>query len=134
MDDRDLGVIVAVATVIRINFETHGVVAAGLFQDEALPSVEALGIYQMKINRIVRQFNKMRRPSDAAGAMVWSYSLRCLNVPELRPLGREMWAQLSRGLPHVEEALKDGEEQKGEPLFRQVWDEWSMIPVGLEPE
>ncbi len=134
MDARDMGAIVAIATAIRVNLETHGVIPEDVFQDTDLPSVEALGILQMKINKVSRQFTKLGLPSDTAGAMVWSYSLRCLNVPELRPLGREMWAELRRGFPHVKDALEDGEARKGEPFPKRVWREWNLIPLGLEPE
>ena len=133
MGNRDIGVILAVATVIRINLETHGVIAEGVFTDGPLPSTETLGKYQLEINKLARQFRKMGLDSDSAGAMVWSYTLRCLNVPELRPLGNDLWAELKRGFPHVEGALKEGEAEKGKPFPEWVWAEWGMIPAGLDP-
>ncbi len=133
MGDHDIGAIVAIATVIRINLETHGVIAEGVFSDGPMPSAETLGGYQLEINRLARQFRRMGLASDSAAAMVWSYTFRCLNVPELRPLGNELWAELKRGFPHVEEALKKGEAEKGEPFPERVWAEWSMIPAGLDP-
>ena len=132
MGDKDLGAIVAIATVLRINFESHDVLVRDVFGDGALPSVETLGKYQLEINRLSRQFGKMGLASDAAAAMIWSYTLRCLNVPELRPLGLDMWTELKRGFPHVEEALKAGEEEKDEKFPARVWAEWKMIPVGFE--
>ncbi len=132
--DRDLGVILAVATAIRINMETYGVLPRRVFTDGEMPSTEALGLYQMHINKVARQFRRQRKLADSAGAMVWSYSLRCLNVPEFRPFGRRMWGELLRGYPHVEEVLAEGEAQRGEPFSKRVWKEWRMIPVGLEPE
>ena len=134
MEDEELGVLVAVIAAVRANFETQGVLPEGLFADTALPSVEALGVHQMKINRVARQFARMGRKTDSAAAMVLSYSLRCLNVPELRPLGRRMWAALGRGFAFAEEALRDGEEERGAPFPARVWKEWRDIPVGLEPE
>jgi hypothetical protein len=132
MGDKDLGAMVAIATVLRVNFETHDVLALGVFGDGALPSTETLGRYQLEINRLSRQFRKMGLASDSAAAMVWSYTLRCLNVPELRPLGLEMWGELKRGFPYVEEALRYGEEKKDEEFPARVWAEWKMIPVGFE--
>ena len=132
MGDRDIGAIVAIATVIRINMETHGVIAKGVFTDGSLPSTETLGVYQLEINKLARQFRRMGLASDSAGAMVWSYTLRCLNVPELRQLGNELWAELKRGFPHVEDALKEGEAAKGESFPERVWAEWGMIPAGLD--
>lgn len=132
MGDKDLGVIVVIATVLRINFEFHDVLAPDVFGVGALPSTETLGKYQLEINRLSRQFRKMGLASDAVAAMVWSYTLRCLNVPELRPLGVEMWSELKRGFPHVEEALRYGEGKKDEEFPARVWAEWKMIPVGFE--
>ena len=131
--DRDVGLLLAVATVIRVNMETHGVLPQGLFEEDEMPSTEALATLQMRINRVSGQFVRMGSGLDATGALVWSYSLRCLNVPELRPLGRAIWTELTRGHPHVESALKAGEEQTGRPYARRVWREWDRIPVGLEP-
>lgn len=134
MPDEDLGVILAVATVIRINMENEGFIPKGLFSEDALPSSNDLGKYQMELNNLVRDFNRARQPTDAVSALLISYSLRCLNVADLRGSGREMWGALSRGFPMVERALKLGEEQKGEPFPERVWQESSQIPVGLEPE
>ena len=80
--DRDLGFIVGIATVVRVNMETHGVLPQELFQRETLSPSQELGVLQMRLNKVIRQFVKMRRQADATGAMVWSYSLRCLNVPD----------------------------------------------------
>ena len=131
MSDEDIGTVVAVATVIRVNFETHDVIPDDVFEDGLLPPAETLGGYQLAINRLVRKFRKMGLTTDVMGAMVWSYTLRCLNVPQLRELGLQMWAELRRGFPHVEKALKKGEEEKGEPLPERVWAEWKSVPAGF---
>ncbi|MEE8392800.1 MAG: hypothetical protein V3R66_00530 [Rhodospirillales bacterium] len=133
MDGHGLGTVVAVAAVIRYNFETHGVIPKNLFFENTLSSPEVLGISQMKINKLARKFTRMGRPVDYMGAMVWSYTLRCLNVPELRPLGARMWSVLSRGFPYVGEALKEGEEDKGEPFAERIWEESKKVPFGFEP-
>lgn len=132
MSDENMGAVVAIASVIRINFETNGVVQENIFSDGVLPDVEALGIYQFKINKVARKFRKMGLAADSMGAMVWSYTLRCLNVPELRPLGMAMWVELSRGFPYAKDILKKGEKEKGEPFPDRVWKEWKRIPVGFE--
>ncbi len=134
MPDEDIGVILAVATVIRVNMENEGFLPQGLFRDEALPSPNDMGKYQMELNQLVRDFNRIRQPTDAVGTLVISYSLQCLNVADLRGTGRAMWSELKRGLPHTGEALKKGEEEKGEPFDKRVWQEWHQIPVGLEPD
>ncbi len=131
MSDEDIGTVVAVATVIRINFESHGVIPEDVFEDGPLPTAETLGGYQLAINRLIRKFRKMGLTTDVMGAMVWSYTLRCLNVPQLRELGLQMWVELRRGFPHVEKALKKGEQEKGEPFPERVWAEWKSVPAGF---
>lgn len=134
MTDEDMGVVIAVATVIRVSMEEEGFLPKGLFKEPKMPSSFAFGRYQMDLNKLVRQFNRLGQPTDGVGALVISYSLRCLNVPDLRECGRDMWEVLSRGFPYAEKALKDGEEAKGEPFPKQVWTEWRSIPLGLDPE
>ncbi|MDX9859696.1 MAG: hypothetical protein RBS99_02155 [Rhodospirillales bacterium] len=131
--DRDIGVIVGIAAVVRVNMETHGVLPAGLFGRQALAPGRELGVLQMRLNRVARDFVKGRQAADASGVLVWSYSLRCLNLPGLIPLGRAMWAELARGFPHVEDALDEGEERNGRPFDDRVWKEWRLIPPGLDP-
>ncbi len=131
MSDEDIGTVIAVATVIRINFEAHDVIPEDVFEDGPLPTTETLGRYQLAINRLVRKFRKMGLTTDVMGAMIWSYTLRCLNVPELRELGLQMWAELRRGFPHVEEALRKGEEEKDELFPERVWAEWKSVPAGF---
>jgi len=133
MTDQDIGVILAVSTVIRINMENEGYLPKGLYTDQSLPTTTELGRYQMDLNKLVRDFNRMKQHTDAVGTLLISYSLRCLNVPEVRDLGRDIWAEIERGVDHVEPALKQGEEEKGEPFPTRAWQEWRQIPVGLEP-
>lgn len=133
LGDRDVAVILAVATAVRVNMEENGVVPAGIFHDQTMPESEALARCQLSINKLVGQFERLGKPLDAAGARVWTYSLRALNVAGLRPLGRALWAELVRGFPHVEAALRDGEAERGRAFPERVWGECRRVPAGLEP-
>jgi hypothetical protein len=133
MTDQDMGVIVAVATVLRVNMEKEGYLQKDLFGDTPLPDVNTLGRYQMDLNKLTRDFNRKGQPTDAIATLVISYTIRCLNSLELRDEGRELWRQLERGFPLAEQALIDGEKTKGEAFLKDVWTEWQRIPVGLEP-
>ena len=75
---RDIGVVVAVANVVRVNMENHGVLPEGLLWEGALPSAEELGEYQLQLNKLARDFARKGLGVDSAAAMVWSYSLRSL--------------------------------------------------------
>ena len=133
MTDEDMGVVIAVATVIRVSMEKEGFLPKGLFNESTLPSSVALSNYQVDLHKLVRRFNKQGQPTDGVAALVISHSLQSLNVPDLREHGRDMWQTLSRGFPHAEKALREGEEAKGKPFPKRVWKEWRTIPLGLKP-
>jgi hypothetical protein len=133
MADEDLGVVVAVATVIRVDLEEKGHIPEHLFGDTQLPSPKELNRVQFALQDLVRQFNKLQQHTDAVATLAISYSIRCLNVPGMRDSGRHMWEVLARGFPHAEEVLKTGEKNRDEPLPQRVWQEWNQIPCGLEP-
>jgi len=59
----------------------------------------------MKVRRMINEVQE-KEPTTAAGLMVWLHTLRATQTPEVRPKAREMWAQLQRGLPYVEEAAE----------------------------
>lgn len=130
--DRSLGALLAIATVVRVNLEAHQVVPEGVFWNPPDDS-EQLGLMQVRINGIIRQFLKEGNGVDATACRLWSLSLRCMNVPEYRDLGRAIWAEMRRGHPYVEAALRAGEETKGGAFDSRVWDEWRRAPSGLEP-
>ena len=131
MTDEDMGVVIAVQTVIRVNMEKEGFFPEGLFKELRLSSSTALGRNQVNLNKLVRQFNKQGPPTDGVAALVIFYALRCLTMHGLREYGRAMSGVLSRGFPYAEKTLKDGEKAKGEPFQKQVWAEWRTIPLGL---
>ena len=133
MTDDDLAIIVAVATVVRVNMEDKGFLPQGLFFGNDMPPAADLGRYQIDIIKVVKQFNRRRQPTDAMATMVLAHSLRCLFTPELRAEGRTIWRELSRGFAAAEQALGDGEIKKGESFPRRVWRELEKIPLGLEP-
>ena len=59
----------------------------------------------IRLNQMVRAAQK-EQSAGAAGLMVWLHTLRASDTPELRLLGREMWAQLARGIPHAKDAAE----------------------------
>lgn len=133
LNDTDMGVVLAVTTVIRVNMQKETLLPKDIYTAKTLPPAGQLGRFQLDLNKLAGQFNKRGQPTDALGTLVISYSLRCLNVPEFRHLGSEMWTELKRGYASVETALVDGEETKGEKFPKGVWKAWQEIPVGLEP-
>lgn len=132
MEPSDLGTLLAIATVVRINMEQHGVLPEGALFGMEPPSREALGRYQLRLNKHARDFARMGLDTDSVATLVWSYSMRCLNVDDLRPLGRRLWRALARGFPHVEAALARGQAERGAPLPERARSEWKRLPAGFE--
>jgi len=83
----------------------------------------------MKVRQMIREAQE-KEPTMAAGLMVWLHTLRATQTPEVRPKAREMWAQLERGLPYVEEAAETLQIVTGYALQTQGAD---RIPQNLRP-
>jgi len=133
MSAAELGVLVALATVVRINMRNAGHLPdAALDAAGGLPPEKQLAA-QLKMSNLVRQFQQLGQPSDAAGAMIWSHSMRAGATPELRLLGRQMWGELSRGFAHAPEAIENIVALSPNPLPPEVTYQYDFIPPGLEP-
>jgi hypothetical protein len=56
-----------------------------------------------KIVELLVEVRKRCDPALVTGLMVWLHTFRATTIPHLRLKGREMWAQLMRGMPHVDD-------------------------------
>lgn len=133
MTDEDMGVLIAVATVIRVNLEDQNHLPKGFFENSKLPPPQVLSKNILDLAKLARHFERLGQTTDAIAAIAVLNTVRCLNGAELRGLGCQMWTELARGMPFVERALSDGEAKKGEPFPKRVWSEWKKLPAGLEP-
>lgn len=133
MDEENLGLIVAATTVMRIKLEDHGYLPRELFFDSHMPAPEKLGRYQLDLDKLTRDFKRLRQHTDAVAAVILALSLRSLYTPEIRPLGRDMWGELMRGFDQVEEKMKLAQEHNEEPFPERAWTEWNRVPAGLQP-
>ena len=136
-DDKEIATMLVVANIVRLNL-----LQMGKIPEAALD----LSIYRDKdtemqcdmctigVNSIIKQFQSLNQPSDALGAMIWLHSVRALNVPELRILGKSMWAELSRGFPYLEDAVQQMRDVIGTRVPPNIDDEVSFVPNGLEPQ
>lgn len=135
-DNWEIASMLVVANALRLNL-----IKMGKIPEAALDfSISRDDETQMKCDlcsvalaSAVNQFQKMGQPSDAFGAMVWLHSVRALNTPEIRSLGREMWGELIRGFPFVDEPLEEMKRLVGNRLAEDLQYELMFIPRGLEP-
>lgn len=124
---------VAMATMLRLGLESIGKLPRFTI-DLSLPRDQyQADMTQLYLSQAVKEFQKMGQPTDAYAAMVWLHSVRALNIPEVRYLGRAMWGQLQRGFGDAADATIDICTMIGRAVPANIHDEVRFIPVGLEP-
>lgn len=131
IDDKEVGMLVGIATIIRMNLDEHGYVSGHVFNIES--SMEAQAQAEEFLLDLIKRFQKRGQRTDAAGAMVWLHTLRAFTSPETITMGREMWKELSRGFPHVKDSLERIKGLKGNSIPTEAYRECLFIPPGLEP-
>jgi hypothetical protein len=128
----ELGALLVIANTIRLNLEALGRLPnsaldissyRGTVEDDMIPVV---------IGKFIKEFQSQGQPTDAAGAMVWFHSVRAIQNPEVRFLGREMWAELSRGFKYVEQKAEELR-AAGVRVAIDIEQQAFFVPSGLEP-
>ena len=125
-DGSELGMVVACATNWRHELGQDG-------WDLLEPSL-CLATDPMITFRLTKAIQKLQhdgRPELAVGLMVWVHTLRASTRLQLRSLGRDMWRELSRGFPHVDEAAVGTFRIMGTAFDTRNSDQF---PSGLTPE
>ena len=98
MDGSEIGVVVAVATHVR-----HQLEAQGHNPTDPIAYTAINPEFALLLSRTAISLQKQQRLQDAAAFMVWLHTARAAIRLELRSLGRDLWRELARGFPHVEE-------------------------------
>ncbi|HEY9036656.1 MAG TPA: hypothetical protein VIM96_08090 [Pseudomonadales bacterium] len=83
------------------------------------------------LNTTIRQLQKETFMLEAGGFMVWLHTFRGAARLELRGLTRSMWGELSRGMPHVEQAALSHLKLTGNVFSI---DDFDRFPQGMTPE
>lgn len=127
VDSSELGLPVALATAYR-HLVRRNVGIDLLFPATALISEPTICT---RLNREIQELQRQRQFAGLAAGMIWLHSLRAMQSLELRPHGRELWRQLSRGFPHVLNSADDHALLTGVLLEIEDYDQ---IPDGLGPQ
>ena len=98
MDSAELGHVVAIATHWR-----HGLEDMGHNLMDPIIYAEQNPGFAAFLSASVANAQKADRRQDAAALLVWLHTTRAGRRLELRGLGREMWGELARGFPFVED-------------------------------
>jgi hypothetical protein len=126
MDGAEIGNVVAVATHFRHSLEDDG--------HDPMDPIAYVAVnpgFLLFLSTTANRLKKQRKEQEAAAFMIWTNTARAGARLELRGLGREMWRELSRGFPHVEEAARDFRFRTGIGL--NIVDA-EQFPLGLTPE
>lgn len=125
MDGTEIGFVLANATHIR-----HGLEAQGHVLLDPMCYTAINPGFTLTLSRTVIDLQKDKQFSDAAAFMVWVHTLRAANTLSLRQQGRNMWAELSRGFPHVPHAASELSLLTGKQV---VFKDFDSYPLGLTP-
>lgn len=127
MSGSELGMLLAVATNTRHVLEQrYGV---NLLDPMMLETVDPNFVFTL--HGIIKELQRSGDTAEAAGVMVWLFTVRCSSAAEMRSRGRLLWKTLQRGFPHVDD-------QAAEMAMLGArypnTDGFDIFPSGLEPE
>ena len=128
----ELGMLVAIATILRMNLRREGSLPDALFDfgPDAPDDIQIAALLGMP--KLIRVFQKEGQLSDASRLMLWFHTARALVLyPELRNHARAMWREVIRGFDCAEEALNDIGNVTGEPVPREAYEMFSFVPPAL---
>ena len=132
MSDPEIGMLLALATAIRLNLRNENVDIASLLSGDGLSPSEAELDALVRLPRLIKECQREGQMSDAAALMVWYHSLRIAALyPELRIKGREVWVELCRGFDFAEDAVDDLEFMIGKKLPVNVSEEYRFVPYAF---
>jgi hypothetical protein len=103
MDGPEIGYVLAIATHIR-----HGMEGDGHNVMDPIVYTSQNPSFALYLSRMIIEAQKQGRNPEAAALMIWLHTMRAGIRIELRSLARELWSQLERGFPYVEQALVAG--------------------------
>lgn len=127
MNSSEVAMLLCMATHLRHQIEQE----KGIDLLDPINTYAAQPTVVMYINGLIRSFQKNNHRADAAGAMVWLFTLRAGADPALRGLGRRLWRELARGVPLADEAETDFYGLTNIILDTRGRDQ---IPLGLEAQ
>ena len=128
-NDHEMGMLVAVATLIRVNLADNGGLPKAVLAGSGTP--REFKNSQLYMTNLIREFQKRDQPFDAAGGMVWLHSLKVQNYPELTQRMLEVWSELKRGFPLAEEKFKEIAKLTGKKTPKSALKGYAYLPSGI---
>ena len=115
-DDDDVGMVVAIATIIRMQILRKSDLLQEVLDSGYSAPPGKLSDILLNLSSLAKDLQKDGRTHDLTGVAVWLHTLRCFAHPEFQDYGRAMWAEMSRGIDYVDHALDGLEELLGNSI------------------
>lgn len=96
-DGEELGLPLAMALDLRNTIRRES--NLDLLYPAAVLQIDPFAI--LPLARKVKQQQAAGDLLSAAATIIWVHTLRAMTSHELRPYGRQLWGELSRGFPHI---------------------------------
>ena len=135
MDEGAIGSLVVGANWVRKNLEQHGQIPNSILTIGPVMDTLKCNQASLEISKAIKNHQQQGNNHLASFMMVWMHSLRSLSSLELVPLGKEMWAELERGFPFIDNGFQTVSALSsvlGLDISESILEECSFIPMGLE--
>ncbi len=125
-DDEEVGL----ALVLTSNYAQKYLKDTGIDLYEPAVAVQLNPYITFEFSTKIEKYQSEGDNISAAPLLAWGHTLRAITNHQVRDLGREMWGELQRGLPYIDEKI-----EAVEIVFGEVADisRAKDIPVGLTP-
>jgi hypothetical protein len=129
--ETDRGVIVISATMMRYKLQYDGILSFDIFEGPA--GIKNKNSYErsqvaLKISQFIERCQREGRSQDAQAAMVWGHAVRGLVTPEIVPIVKDIWVELSKGFPYADDGIAMHEMLSGDSVPQTVADNFNFIP------
>ena len=99
LDNESVGLLLAISMHHR-----NAISGTGTDLHDLAGVAAAAPMYQHELAKAVNVLAREKRFQDSMGLQVWVHSLRAARDRNLHDVGRDIWRELARGLPHVAKA------------------------------
>jgi hypothetical protein len=126
MDAAEIGLVLAVAADVR---NAVPVLNETLFDLHALAGPDSM-MLPLQMSQRIQELQRQKLFVAAAAWMVWLHTVHAAQHQQLRYLAKQMWGELERGFPYVEDCAQEFEAVGNGTL---VTIRGTEFPAGLNP-
>ena len=103
VSDSAMGGLLVGASAVRYQLIKADKVSKSIFIKGPVEDTLSFNKTSMLLSRVIKEYQRRGDTSYASFCMVMMHTFRSLSALELVPLGKEMWKELERGFPYIQE-------------------------------